>query len=187
METGILSTNSIAKQTTEHSLVLNSTQANVPLFNLGRWEELKDPNAEFKDLMEDKGDKTIGFQKQIIELNIEKNRTLSYLITTFGIDKQSAYLQNQSPGIYHLFQVVENSLRTPEECRIFREQMQRLNVLIGNKDTSTTNTTETTTENQSPPTSSEKPIEQTEKQVDLPSELQEYFSPTKRQQDIKNL
>ncbi|MDR2415843.1 MAG: hypothetical protein LBD75_04515 [Candidatus Peribacteria bacterium] len=97
MQTGILSTNNIVRQTTDQAMTLNNTEANVPLFELGTWNNLQDPNAEFGDLREEQRDKTIVHQKKQIELNIEKNRTLNYLITSFELNTKSEYVQNQSP------------------------------------------------------------------------------------------
>jgi hypothetical protein len=97
MKSGKLSTNNIVEQTTTDAFIVNNTEANTELFDLGNRESLKNPDAEFKDLRKEQEVKTIGFNKQRLELNIEKNRTLNYLITSFQLDKKTEYPKNQSP------------------------------------------------------------------------------------------
>jgi hypothetical protein len=141
MKSGILSMNNIAKEQ-NNAFTLNNTEANVSLLSLGGFDELKNlSNGNSNDILDTpKQGKTADFQKEYIELNIEKNRTTQRLITTFGFNKQHEHTEKESSGSYHMFQLLQQSLTTPDECRLLRTNLQRITKLIGKHTDQTQNT-----------------------------------------------
>lgn len=69
--------------------------------------------------------------KDNMELNIEKNRTISTVLNLFYLNKQPPEYGKNDKGIYHMFQLLENSLTTLADCTEFRLNMQQLFTLIG--------------------------------------------------------
>ncbi|MDR2415844.1 MAG: hypothetical protein LBD75_04520 [Candidatus Peribacteria bacterium] len=95
--------------------------------------------------------------------------------------------------MYHLFQILENSLQGVDntnidiyinKCRDFKKDIQKLNKLIGKKESSTPTNTTPETASTTPAPSTAEP---TETQVSLPSALQNYFTPEKRVKDTRDL
>jgi hypothetical protein len=82
MNTKWLSINTLTKQEGK-AISTNNTTPNMPLFRLTTIEDLP-PNTKFKDKPHQ--DKTEAFHKELIALNIEKNKTLKYVLTNFNLE-----------------------------------------------------------------------------------------------------
>ncbi|MDR0282072.1 MAG: hypothetical protein LBI53_01770 [Candidatus Peribacteria bacterium] len=81
----------------------------------------------------------------------------------------------------HLFRILERSLATPNECRFLRENLTRLNKLIGKEDIIKLNETVKKPESEA----DDKPLnQQDEKMLD---NLSIYFNTQKRETDLRQL
>ena len=129
MNTWILSTNSILwYDKARWTFSINNAQGDMPLFSLPDFATLKDNNKEKK------ADISIEpFKREVMELNIEKNKTIEYIIHSFNLDSKPQYDKN-NPGIYHMLQLIDNSLNTPEECRNLRQNIWQLDEIMWKED-----------------------------------------------------
>ena len=182
MQTGLLSINNICHEK-EGILTINANQATTPLFSLSAFNNLKDHNVTFKDVRSEQTDTTVNFQKNTIELHIEKNRTLTYLTENFDIATKTQYDKANSKGIMHLFQILEKSFVKPDEHRLLRKNLQRLNKLIGKEDVKQIST-ETAEKKAEPHTDDKLLVQQDEK---ILTDLNSHFNSEKRKTDIKQL
>jgi hypothetical protein len=111
---------------------LQNSKADSFLFSLGKFDDLKNRDISWQEIKNTGDqDKTVTFQKQKVELNVEKNRTLTYLAESFGFHTDKPFTKSGFPETYRMFEILEQSFQHPQDCRDFRRYLQRLNVLRG--------------------------------------------------------
>jgi hypothetical protein len=77
--------------------------------------------------------KSLTYQKENFATMMEKNQTLQMVIQLFELDKHTTYTKEESPGIYHLLQILNNSITTAEEGQLMRKNIEKLARLINIK------------------------------------------------------
>ena len=126
MHTGVVSMNSLLGNE-DNTFLINATRANTPLFTSKTFDELTAKKVTFSKLKADTLDTGTPFQKELVELNIEKNKMWATLFESFDLNTQSAYHSSNSQGIFHLLNILDNSIRTPRDARLFTQTLNRLN------------------------------------------------------------
>lgn len=133
MHTGLISMNSSLNYK-NGNIHINNTQANIPLFITKPFENFKKPEAKAEKLLRRSTDAGRPFQKELVELNLEKNKAISLLTETFDLNNKPDYNNTNSRWVYHLLQIINNSIKTSQDARLFRQQITRLNQMIERKD-----------------------------------------------------
>lgn len=136
MNTGVVKTNDTLYQQ-DNTFLTSGVVANQSIFSLPTFEELqkgKKKDAKREKLKHETIDPAFPFEKQLVELNIERNRAAQTLFETFDINTQKLYTADISSGVYHLLQILNNSLTTAEDARIFRKNIQDLNKMLGKQE-----------------------------------------------------
>ncbi|MDR0859787.1 MAG: hypothetical protein LBO09_02115 [Candidatus Peribacteria bacterium] len=125
MTSGAFAINTLLQHHTDSATFdINPSHPNKVLFTLPSFQNLDTS----KDLA------SLDFSPVVqenMELNIEKNRAISTIMNLFDLDRKPAhYSKTETPGFYHLFQLLDQSLTSLEECKAFRETIQRLSTVI---------------------------------------------------------
>jgi len=107
MKTGRLHINNVCHEDEDKNkgtFSVNNMAATTHLFSLDAFEHLRDSEAiAGKNIRATSGLETVSYNKKLIEDHIERNRTLTYLIDSFGLAKHEQYNSSNSEGVLHLF------------------------------------------------------------------------------------
>ncbi|MDR3168587.1 MAG: hypothetical protein LBU27_02260 [Candidatus Peribacteria bacterium] len=160
---------------------LNRTQANKVLFKLPLFTSLE-TKAKLANEVTFSSPTISPVDQEILAFHIEKNRAIESVFSLFDLPHYDQYTIANTPGMYHLCQLIDQSLTDAETCALFRKEMLHLYTLIAGEETFQVET-------------AEQPLNPAEREEEKPSPqqdeklattsplLSQLFNSKKREQD----